>query len=293
MDGGFEIFLLLMFVFWILEGIAKAKQRPRVPRPPDQNMPGPTSEQISAQSQRAPTQRGQRPPTLLELLAAELERARESQRKAEEAAKQRAESPVSSQVDAPQKPVEWLDISGTSAPKKAPPKRGQPIARRTPPRGTEPSRTAARRPPLGPKGKSPARTRLVRPDLRAGAAAEPGESDFADDLTVREGQTSDTWASGERDAERGSSREAERVAALETERSASLEATPRRSKLQRAAIKETQQPIAAAKKQASKPAAHSLEPHHLIGASPAELRRILVLQEVLGPPVALREDREA
>jgi hypothetical protein len=108
----------------------------------------------------------------------------------------------------------------------------------------------------------------------------------------REERTSDAWTSGERDAESGASRERERGAALEAERSASLEAQPRRAGLQRAGIKESQKPLEAGPRQAPRPAARSLDPRSLVGASPAELRRILILQEVLGPPVGLREERD-
>jgi hypothetical protein len=135
----------------------------------------------------------------------------------------------------------------------------------------------------------------VRPDLRGtGAAAEPGELDVFEQFSEREREerTSDAWASGERDSERGATRERDRAAALEVDRSASSETAPRRTGLQRAGIKESQKAIEPAKTQVPKPAARSVEPRDLIGASPAELRRILVLQEVLGPPVGLREDRE-
>jgi hypothetical protein len=295
MDGGFVIFLLLMFVFWILEGIAKAKQRPRSPRLPDQSMPGSTSEQISAQGRRAPTQKAQRPPTLLELLAAEVERAREAQRQSEQGpARERAEPAAMSQDTAARKdPIEWHPVSAPTA-KKEPPKRSRPL-RRPPPRGSEPSRTAPHRPPPGYKGRAASPTRPLRSDLRAqGEGAGPGDLDVVEQFSERgsEERTSEAWASGVREADSGAAREGGRAAALEVERSASLEAAPRRTGLQRAGIKESQKMLEPAKARVPKPAARSLEPRNLVGASPAELRRILVLQEVLGPPVGLREDRE-
>jgi hypothetical protein len=227
----------------------------------------------------------------MELLAAELERAKETHRQMEEAERR---TPSEGRASATPKParIESVPPARDRAAAAHPRGRRERTALKRPPiRGTDPSRSARR----------PAATRssVEPPTYSAPGQARKdallrGERDVVEQFSERdrEERTSDAWASGERDAERGSTREAERVAALEVERSASLEAAPRRGKLQRAGIKESQQPLEATKRSAATPTTRSLDPRHLIGASPAELRRILVLQEVLGPPVGLRAERE-
>jgi hypothetical protein len=317
MDGGFEIFLVLMFVFWILEGLAKARQRPRPPglpegMPPEQRSP----EEYRAsyeermppevpEEQRVPTaqripDRGQRPPTLLEILAAELQRAKEeAQRQSGQASKGPSSSADRSLP--PKKPT----VAGSSS---SPLEESVAELRRqlhTPKPRAKPSprRTSS---PMGPKAQPPRRSGSVAPSRPAARGKKSdltlrgergGLEQFAE--RDREERTSDAWASGEMEAERGSLREAEQAASLETDRAAvleakraaSLEATPsaRRHGLQRAAIKESQKPLAVTQRKAPAAATSSLDPRRLVGASPAQLRQILILNEVLGPPVGLRD----
>jgi hypothetical protein len=301
MDDGFQLFLLLIFVFWILEGIAKARQRTRLPQPPEQSRQIPSAEEGAPAERgrrvsrvpRAPGEQGQRPPTLMEILAAELERAKEAHRQMEEGLG--AERPE--RVEAPRTATREPERgAGTTPPRdaaaeaKALPKRARPALR--PARAPEALRVPRR---AAPTQGSPARPpRLRRAGLREkGGEVMRGERpDVVEQFSERdrEERISETWASGEREADGGASRELERVGAVEAERSVSLEISPRRVGLQRAGIKESQRPLEASPRSTRKTAAPSLDPRHLIGASPGDLRRILILREVLGPPVALRED---
>jgi hypothetical protein len=276
--GSFEMFLLLIFIFWILEGIAKARQKPRI----DETGPD------GAPSPKVPADRSQRPPSLLEVIAAELERAKEAQR----------------QENQPRRPPE-LPSRPAEVPKQAmeasPPR---PRAEVRKPSGiVQPTRRPIR-------GKS-----TVVPPTRLAARAKPKPGPRVDGDATEEQlaeldrgeRTSTLWDAGLRSVDRGAAAEVERgkqteaegiatieakrAAVVEASRGTSLETSQRKPKLQRAAIKESQKALEAAPKQPSKASASTLEARHLIGASPAELRRILVLQEVLGPPVALRDDQ--
>lgn len=277
--GSFEMFLLLIFVFWILEGIAKARQRPRTPDATGQG--GPAEQQV-------PSDRSQRAPSLLEVLAAEMQRAKDAQRQATQA------KPAERQASQA-KPVEHPAL---------PPQHGPPTPRKAPVRGAQPV-GSLRRALKGPPARGTPPTRLVakqksKTELVLRGEGVDAEEQFAE--RDREERTSDLWETGLRDSgrravarevEQGAQSEADRAAALEAKRGASLEAAPTagRTGLQRPSIKESQRPLGAAPPRAPKVATVSLDPRRLIGASPAELRRILVLQEVLGPPVGLRDDR--
>jgi hypothetical protein len=328
MDGGFEIFLVLMFVFWVLESIAKARQRPR-PRPPglpegspteqrspeeyrasyEERIPSELPEQQTVPTTHRAPDRGQRPPTLMEVLAAELQRAKEAQRQARNA-------PAELPTPGDEGQMTWRRApAGPESSVSAPPARKAQLApqhaRTAPRRAPAPASTKRTQPPRRPPGglgsglgsatKPPSSAAARR--KKSDAVLRGERSDAQDQFAERDPQerTSSAWASG-MEAERGSTRESERGTSLEADRSAGLEAkraeslelapSARRHGLQRAGIKESQKTLESVprKAQMAAPAA-SWDPRRLIGASPAELRRILVLNEVLGPPIGLREER--
>jgi hypothetical protein len=271
-DGNLMYFLIVVFVLWVLESIAKARQRSRLPEETSEDEPlqrVPTPVETSAETRPRTVER---PPRTLWDEIAEIAR---QQLPSEQTPPERGRPPG-----------RRADLPPPAQPA-APPKRYV--------SGTE--RTQTTRWTQGSE-----REVVVRP--------APAEAPLADE------RRSERWLSGSGAEARSS----------EDVRAESVEASRRRAgpvKRQHPELERT------AKKQVSpwkgekgtpasapRPAAPPPEPrradrttaavlvaapaaraarttpqniHNLRHASRAELRRILILQEVLGPPVALRE----
>ena len=276
MDGQFSYFLLLLFFFWILESIAKARQRKNHPEQMEQ------SEQQDPFSITVETSRGQR--------QVELPEPRTHQRPME---------PTEARTPLPRRRPRnlWEEIAE--------------IARQQMPPEQRPVERTAQRADEEASAESTAGHGQVSARWEQGSERELARAERAEAPTGDE-RTSDRWAAG---LEEASSRE------LELTRT--VEAAPRRAEpTRRTPTNPVSRPAlkapARAKRDALRPPeklpasdgspkrlSQSARPalevpavqvigsvpgvHSLRGASRAELRRILVLQEVLGPPVSLRE----
>ena len=268
MDGQFSYFLLLLFFFWILESIAKARQRKNHPEQMEQQ-----GEQQDPFSITVETSRGQK--------QMELPEPRTHQRPME---------PTEARTPLPRRRPRnlWEEIAE--------------IARQQMPPEQRPVERTAQRAEEEASAESTAGHGQVSARWEQGSQRELARAERAEAPTGDE-RTSDRWAAG---FEEASSRE------LELTRT--VEAAPRRAKpVSRPALKaparakrdalrppENLAASGGGPKRLSQSARPALEVpavqvsgsvpgvHSLRGASRAELRRILVLQEVLGPPVSLR-----
>jgi hypothetical protein len=266
MDGEFSYFLLLLFFFWILESIAKARQRKNHPEQMEQ------SEQQDPFSITVETSRGQR--------QMELPEPRTHQRP----------EPTEARTPLPRRRPRnlWEEIAE--------------IARQQMPPEQRPVERTAQRAEEEASAESTAGHGQVSARWEQGSQRELARAERAEAPTGEE-RTSDRWAAGLAEA---SSREVELTRTVEAaprranpvsrpiakaparakrdalrppEKLAASDGSPKR--LSQSARSAPQVP--AVQVSGSVPGVHGLR-----GASRAELRRILVLQEVLGPPVSLR-----
>jgi hypothetical protein len=296
-DGQGAWFLIVIFVLWVLESIAKARQRSKLPEASadeDQTLSTPTT--LEAPPESRPRPQG-RPRNLWEELA-ELARQQQEQqglpteRSPETSQRGPGTRPGATSAERPEGvplPRRRAEVAPAEAPRRpSPPRRRAEVSAPT----TLPERTASTRWQQG-------------TDAEAVARPVPTEATSGDE------RRSDRWLAGGHDE------------ATSTEGAAtydSLEARPRSTDLaprargapaaapspKLASAGETRRkaraggrgrpalpsasaplPVAPSDRSASRLEA---DVHNLRGASRAELRRILILREVLGPPVALRDE---
>jgi hypothetical protein len=273
MDGGFQYFLLLMFVFWILEGIAKNKQRRR-------------AEEAAGEEE-------------------------------ETGAVQRAPTPLESEAET-RTPAQRIPPGDATEPRGRPPRRA-PSASAPPQRAPTASAPPKRAPrtlweeiaelarqqqeqqrpqPLPPEGRGEARGPESDREYER-AAARRIEAPPADVP-----RHSDRWATGKRrETEVTPAQDVQPAPATQPAPSAvptvrrDIVRAPLRTALERSPVRapgvglgEGRRLADAARTPHTKAILDALNPTMLPRLSRAELRRLLVLREVLSPPLALREE---
>jgi hypothetical protein len=296
-DSQLGYFLFLLFFFWVLESVGKAMQRRRNPgqMPPEgetlstPRTDAPDRQQMELPAPRTQPQRVPSPP----------QRPRNLWEEIAEIARQQAEQ---------------QGLPGPSAPQ-APPRREVPTTPPQRPKST--SRRAQRLSDYSPP--TPAHGHQASGRWEQGAERETAARAEAEGAASDE-RRSDRWLTGARgegaapdgaaaeasgpgeasryeetDAARRRADQLKRPAAAPVSRtSAALPATRKKSDVvvmgaaALAAARQRDRPAAAAAvAQAAR--VSELDLHNLRGASRGELRRLLLLSEVLGPPLALRE----
>lgn len=257
----FQYLLILIFVFWVLEGLAKAKQRGRQAEEQEE----PVGMEELPQAERRPDAPMRRPPTA-----------------PDEAAEPRGR-PVPRAPKAPRNLWEEIQEIARQQQEMDRQRRQQQEAERRPrPQPTQRPRAAEAT--VSSEGASSEREAAGRP-----------EAGFADDE-----RHSDRWTSGTtREAEPAPARPAPPVpttpatltpaarkgAPVRAPKPVSVTVRPARASLRERGA----EPPGPAKAAAAR-TTRALDPLALPRLSREELRRLLMLQEILGPPVSLREE---
>jgi hypothetical protein len=285
-DSQLGYFLFLLFFFWVLEGIGKAMQKRRQGEQSQEGEARPTPPTVPDQRPELPTPRSQppaqptqRPRTLWEEIAEIARQQAEQQRlptdspplphkregapspgdrlrPAPRSAKRSSEFPPPTPAHGHQAPNRWEEGLEREA-----------GARASPSESAAPDERRSDRWLTGARGE--------------GAAAEPAATEASGpEETLRFEETDATRRRADKLARRPSAPAAQPAKALVSRSAAPTSLTRRTGRPEvatRAATAATAIP------------ASELDLHNLRGASRSELRRLLILSEVLGPPMSIRE----
>ena len=297
-DGEASWFLIVLFVLWILESIAKARRRSRHPDQSEeegQTLSAPTTLDVPTEPRPQPG----RPRTLWEEIAEIARQQREQQEQQRRRMPSEARLPDASETDTGHRHAEPEPHRATL------PRRRAEVPTSELPRRTQPPRRHIERSAPPPRSERTASTRWEQ-----GTVEEAVARDEPVDVTPADERRSERWLAGR--VEEGASTEG--VATYD-----SVEARPRSSDhaprprgdhaVGGELVRAPRPPRKALQPSGGRPARRALsaatpivgtptdvtvsrieaDVHSLRHASRADLRRILILKEVLGPPVALRE----
>jgi hypothetical protein len=296
-DGEVSWFLIVIFVLWVLESIAKARGRSRSPdqgADEDQTLSAPSTLE-------APTEaRPKGPPRTLWEEIAEIARQQQEQRLpteqrhpegSERGPRRRPDVAPAERPEGVPLPRRRAELSPAEGPKRPGPKR-QRVELGVP--SAPPERTASTRWQQGIDEEA-----VVRPAPVEATGGDERRSDrwlyggLEEGASTEGGATYDSLEARARSSDLAPRARSEQAASPKTAvaRTGQPRGKVQRSVKGRPALRGTSvgTPLSGAPAERS-PSRLDADVHNLRGASRAELRRILILTEVLGPPLALRDE---